>query len=284
MKICKGFTLVELLAVITLLGLISLIIVPTAEKAIKNTKNNMYEKQKASILTSLQEWTTDNKNLFYDNNLISLTLSDLKEQNYVDYDIKNPRTGKCISNNLGLIVEKISNGFKYSIVGDQLADGKNDDCSTIERYPTLILNGNISMNLELDSEFVEPGYLAQDIDGNDITSLVVIKNNVNNNYLGTYTVEYRVKSNNLTRIKRRTVNVVDTTSPALIVPGDTTISVSDNAYDLMVGVSATDASGVKFIKTVGSINFGQTGTYEITYIAVDNSDNVVKKTRKIKVQ
>lgn len=39
----KGFTLVELLAVITILGLLALIIVPKVQKTIKDSKKNIYE-------------------------------------------------------------------------------------------------------------------------------------------------------------------------------------------------------------------------------------------------
>ena len=36
----KGFTLVEMLAVITLLGLLALVIIPASEAIIKNSKND----------------------------------------------------------------------------------------------------------------------------------------------------------------------------------------------------------------------------------------------------
>ena len=39
----KGFTLVELLAVITLLGLLSLIVVPVVDKIIKDNKEKLYQ-------------------------------------------------------------------------------------------------------------------------------------------------------------------------------------------------------------------------------------------------
>ena len=41
----KGFTLVEMLAVITLLGLLALVIIPASEAIIKNAKNDSYNIQ-----------------------------------------------------------------------------------------------------------------------------------------------------------------------------------------------------------------------------------------------
>ena len=50
----KGFTLVEVLAVITILGVLAVIIVPAVDKGIKSAKDDAYNKQKVSLLNSLE--------------------------------------------------------------------------------------------------------------------------------------------------------------------------------------------------------------------------------------
>lgn len=124
----KAFTLVELLAVIIILGVIAVIIVPTTEKALKDSKEKVYESQKLSLITSLKDWKLDNNDLFYDNDSVTVTLGELKEQGYVEYDVKNPKTDECISNDLQFAVTKKGKQYTYSIVGDELIDGNYTDC------------------------------------------------------------------------------------------------------------------------------------------------------------
>ena len=59
----KGFTFVELLAVITIIGIIGLIVTPTLEKMIKENSNKIYNTQLDNIKLSLQNWASDNKEL-----------------------------------------------------------------------------------------------------------------------------------------------------------------------------------------------------------------------------
>src|SRR5574344_757927 len=239
----KGFTLVELLAVITILGVIALIAVPAVDSIIKNSKVKVYEKQKDGLLSSLQDWLTDNKDLFYDTNTMTLTLGDLKEQNYVDYDIKNPKTDKCISNDLAFTINKNGKKYTYSIEGDELVDGLDDDCDVTKRFPSIYFVGASAINIEINTDYVEPGYSAKDLDDNNITSNVEVTNNIDKTKLGSYDVTYEVTIGGLTRTKIRKVNVVDTTKPIITIPEISTIYADVSTFDIMDGVSITDNSG-----------------------------------------
>ena len=59
----KGFTLVELLGVITVLGITALLIIPSVEKIIKKNKEKALENNKKAIITATKNWITDNKQL-----------------------------------------------------------------------------------------------------------------------------------------------------------------------------------------------------------------------------
>ncbi len=124
----KGFTLVELLGVIAILGIIALIVIPVVENSNKKIKKKAYETQKEAIILSLKDYRTSSPELFYNTNVVTLTLGDLKDLGYIDYDIKNPKTEACISNNLQLKIEKIHNTYEYSIIGNELIDGTSADC------------------------------------------------------------------------------------------------------------------------------------------------------------
>ena len=120
----KGFTLVELLAVITILGIIALIIVPTAENSNKKIKQKAYEEQKEALLISLQDYRTSHQEFFLTTDTVEMTLIDLKNEGYVDYDIKNPKTGKCLDNTMTFKIKKVNKTYEYYI-GNKLFDDAN---------------------------------------------------------------------------------------------------------------------------------------------------------------
>ena len=57
----KGFTLVELLATITILGLIALLVVPTVTGTLNSFREDAKENQKDSIVAAAKLWATDHR-------------------------------------------------------------------------------------------------------------------------------------------------------------------------------------------------------------------------------
>lgn len=98
----KGFTLVELLAVIVILGLIALIAVPPVLNNIKTTKEDLYNTQIDLIKAGAVSYVTDaiahpNVNQAISNMVsnhsqqtITISLSQLQTSGAVDADIMNP--------------------------------------------------------------------------------------------------------------------------------------------------------------------------------------------------
>ena len=80
----KGFTLVELLGVMTVLGIIALLIIPAVEKTISNSKKKGLENQKNTIISGAKSWMTDNKELVEDDEVI-VTVGDLKQEGYLEF-------------------------------------------------------------------------------------------------------------------------------------------------------------------------------------------------------
>lgn len=60
MKKSQGFTLIELIAVITMLAVIALITIPAVNGAITKSKNRAYQTQKNAILEAAKEWNLEN--------------------------------------------------------------------------------------------------------------------------------------------------------------------------------------------------------------------------------
>lgn len=93
----RGFTLVELLAVIVILGLIALVAVPAITGLLKSGKDDLAETQKLNVETAAKNWASSPQNamsLPSGSDSICVKLSTLQEQGYIDMDLKNPKTGK----------------------------------------------------------------------------------------------------------------------------------------------------------------------------------------------
>ena len=125
----KGFTLVEMLAVITIIGLLALLTVPAIDSIIKENKNTVYELQENQILDALKEYASENALTLEDENTI--TLGDLKRAGLIDKNIRNPKTNQCFANNIELNITRQGNNFIYEINRNTITFCGNDsqDCN-----------------------------------------------------------------------------------------------------------------------------------------------------------
>ena len=93
----KAFTLIELLAVITLLGLIALITFPSVNKSIKNSKEQSLQRTIENIETAARNYGSQ-YNLGYNVNYTVLELSKIKDAGFLENKaIINPVTNEELS-------------------------------------------------------------------------------------------------------------------------------------------------------------------------------------------
>lgn len=89
----KGFTLMELIAVIVLLGLIALVISVPMNKIIKDTKRKLNNDQKEQIELAAELWAVENPYLLppytEDKSKVNVTLEQLLNDGYLDTEITN---------------------------------------------------------------------------------------------------------------------------------------------------------------------------------------------------
>ena len=145
--------------------------------------------------------------------------------------------------------------------------------------PTITINGASSMYLEVYHKYNEPGFVAKDNQGGDITNQVVTTSNLDTSKLGVYSNIYTIiDAFGFTRTAGRAITVGDTTRPWLITP-------LNNIYTQQVG-SAIDLSkivipkdnywGVNYLTLTwtGSVDVNNVGTYYVLYNIRDNSGNI----------
>lgn len=152
MKNNKGFTLIELIAVIVLVGLIALIITPKITKVLKTQKMNIFKESVEGIVKSVKEdavnnagfnsTTTSNYRAYiYDGTGLYLTVAGNKAS---DEDIKI--SGK-IDKGQGTVVVTKDSEIVLAIYNDKFCAKKNaDDTSiTVEEYSGTCVNDEIDI-------------------------------------------------------------------------------------------------------------------------------------------
>jgi len=291
MKNKRGFTLVELLAVIIVIGILTMVAIPTIERIAKENREKVYQQQLDNIVLSLKSWASDNRIHLpeEENENLTMTLGNLKSEGYIEHEVKNPLTGKCFDNRMTLVITKEQNNYDYSINLDTIEE--SNECEVDIDSPTIVLNGNMTENIEVNSLYVDKGVIAKDKDGNDITAHVsttisgsgnvVDTSNIGNRYIITYSITANDKTVRISRI----VKIVDTIAPELIIPTDTTINVMDTSFDVMEGVSAIDNSGETIsVEATSNISLEIVGDYTITYTATDSSGNKITKKRILTIE
>lgn len=274
-----GFTLVELLAVIVLLGVLSVVIIPKVGDSITNSKNNAYQTQLLNIRKGVEDFLIENTYLIENDGIFTLKLGAIKQGGYLPINIKNPLTRKDFSNESLILV--IKNGDKYDIelyLEDVIEVNEEIDNNS----PILVLNGEYVQYVDVNSEYKELGARAKSVLGEDIKNISIQMflddvevGSIDTKHLNNYKIIYRATDQNgRDTSATRTVIVRDNISPVISSTSETTLYESEvNDYDLMDGVVISDNYDSEFNVDVTSELSNIPGKYVITYNVSDSSGN-----------
>lgn len=106
----RGFTLVELLAVIIILSLLALLTSTAVTNLVKDSRNDLSSTQMELIKSAAQTWGADNlTGLPADGECSYLTLVNLKDYGLIDSNIKDPNTNEKISDDLKIKISTTKN-------------------------------------------------------------------------------------------------------------------------------------------------------------------------------
>ena len=145
--------------------------------------------------------------------------------------------------------------------------------------PSLTLNGSASMYVEVYKKYTEPGYVAKDNQGMDISSQVVVSSNLDTSKLGAYSIGYVITDAfGFFKTASRAIVVGDTTRPVIVPPlNNIYIQQVGSAIDLAKVVGKNDnfwSANALVLTWQGSVDVNKVGTYLILYNLRDGSGNI----------
>lgn len=120
----KGFTLVELLTVVTLLGVFALITIPAVTNILDKQKEKINKQNIQAIEDALKDY--NNEIEISDGSTKTVTLLELKQKGLIDYEFRNSKNNKCYSNSNSFTIKRIGEVYKYTV--GNLTDGIASDC------------------------------------------------------------------------------------------------------------------------------------------------------------
>ncbi len=113
----SGFTLIEILAVIVVLGLVAGIVIPAVDRFIKNSVAKAYDVQIEAIIDGVRNWEVDHPFSLpvNDGDEYTMTLDELKNGNYLKQDIINPKTDELFPNTTTITIKKVNGTHVYTV-------------------------------------------------------------------------------------------------------------------------------------------------------------------------
>lgn len=283
----KGFTLVELLAVIIILGAIFAITFPLVTDNIRKTEEKAFNLQKEQIIAAAKDMVIKEYVVIPDKQSITLYVGELKRKGLLPIKMINAKTKLTISNESNVVISRENNSYSYDV---NIIDLEEESTENNENAPVIRLNGNYVEYVEINTEYVEKGGTAYSNTGSPLTlnpPQIKLNDNeggeIDTSKLGTYKLIYSVTDKGLTTTNIRTVVVRDTIPPVIYFPEDNIVKVSElNGSYVEKGVYAIDNSNEVDVTHVSSLS-NVPGKHVILYTAKDPSGNTTNAKRVITV-
>lgn len=110
----NGFTLAEMLGVIAIIGILAVVVVFTADRAITNSRIKTCLAQEENIIEGAKAYAVDHPEVLTSG---SVTLATLQSAGFVESGLKNPMTNKVYETGTKVNITKVSGtSAKYNYV------------------------------------------------------------------------------------------------------------------------------------------------------------------------
>lgn len=163
----RGFTLIELMAVIFILGIVGTIAVVAVDKTMKDNKETLYKTQISNIEGAARTWGDAHINLIPDENgdAISIPLLVLKQDGLLDKEYKNPKNEELFFDNMYIDISYENGSYIYNVVEDSGTENYSDLA-----YPAVILKEKFNYNSASTSYEVFISSIDKIISGNTLSA------------------------------------------------------------------------------------------------------------------
>lgn len=119
----RGFTLVELLAVLVVLSLIALIIIPSVSGTVTKSRESAYEKQIQVVETASEKWGLEHLDKLPDinsNDIVAIDFNTLYTSGQLtDYPVFNPKTQQELEGCILISYSAQYSQYEYKYTSDQ---------------------------------------------------------------------------------------------------------------------------------------------------------------------
>jgi len=126
----NGFTLLEVLGVIALLGLIALLVVTLSTRMLNQSKQSLYDSQKETIIAAAKKWTIPNSNelpMTSTEEAYNLSFNKLAEDGYIDSDeLIDPRNNKKICGYIKITYNDSNRQYKYEVIEEKCPEDTSE--------------------------------------------------------------------------------------------------------------------------------------------------------------
>lgn len=114
----KGFTLVEVIAIVAILAVITLLVVPRVNNTIKNNKKKVCDGIVKTIEDAASSYAYLHINEMPTTGSIEITLQELMQEDLLQNDLENPYTHEKISKSNTVRITKNENNYEFAYTGD----------------------------------------------------------------------------------------------------------------------------------------------------------------------
>ena len=278
-----GFTLVELLGVIIILGVIALITYPIIDKSIKNSKEESLKQVISSIEEAAYNYSVEN-DLGYDEEQNKIELTELIKKGYLNLNIINPVTNETMDG--CVIYNWVESKKQYEFTYDE-------ECEIIEQPPEIriiydekLINENGWGKDDLAVTISGIGELKYCLSNNECEPNQVIEKGNNTKFVTTEGINYicAIASNSLGTSEKKCIEYkLDKTRPNISGIEDKVIKKSE-LINLKENVTYSDSlSGISgnLMIEPSSIDTSISGTKSVKYSIRDNAGNIREVVRRI---
>lgn len=118
MKKNRGFTLIEMMAVVVVLAILALIVTPIVSDIIDNNREKLYNDQVKAIISSAKLWGSEHPGRLPDigGGEVEVTLLELKQGGYMKTELINPQDDEPFADGCKVVITNRNGNLHYEFV------------------------------------------------------------------------------------------------------------------------------------------------------------------------